>query len=104
MFGGLHLLGEAPGPLELAPGGFPDWLEPKVPEGDFDMISVAYYSPDSNYPYQRISNYNVPLAEQTQQLEGLGAFDNRPMSKLPTHANYMAASRGPRSRFAYVGR
>ena len=47
MFGGLHLLGEAPGADEIAPGGFPDWLEPKMPEGDFDMISVAYYSPDA---------------------------------------------------------
>jgi hypothetical protein len=63
MFGGLHLLGEAPGADEIAPGGFPDWLEPKVPEGDFDMIAVAYLSPDAGYPYQRISNYNVPLAE-----------------------------------------
>lgn len=95
MFGGLHLLGEEPGPLELAPGGFPDWLEPKVPEGEIDMISVAYYSPDSGYPYQRISNYNVPLTEQTQQLEGVGA-----VSKMPTQQrNYMASVMNPRMRF-----
>ncbi|MDE2389946.1 MAG: hypothetical protein KGN35_12870 [Betaproteobacteria bacterium] len=95
MFGGLHLLGEAPGADEIAPGGFPDWLEPKVPEGDFDMIAVAYLSPDAGYPYQRISNYNVPLAEQTQQLEGVGA-----VSKLPTRRrNYLASVMSPRMRF-----
>lgn len=95
MFGGLHLLGEAPAAEEIAPGGFPDWLEPKMPEGDLDMISVAYYSPDAGYPYQRISNYNVPLAEQTQQLEGVGAI-----STLPTRRrNYLMSVMRPRARF-----
>lgn len=99
MFAGVHLLGEAPGAECLAPGGFPDWLAPKVPEGEFDMISVAYYSPDANYPWQRISNYDVPLAEQTQQLEGLGAFTPRGVSRLPTRNNYVSAVRGPRAKF-----
>ena len=59
------------------------------------MISVAYYSPDSGYPYQRISNYNVPLTEQTQQLEGVGT-----VSKMPTRQrNYMASVMNPRMRF-----
>lgn len=95
MFGGLHLLGEAPAAEEIAPGGFPDWLEPKMPEGEFDMISVAYYSPDAGYPYQRIANYNVPLAEHAQQLNGIGAI-----STLPTkRRNYAVAVMGPRLRF-----
>ena len=92
MFGGLHLLGEAP---EDAAEGFPDWMEPKQPEGEVDMITVAYYSPDAGYPPQRISNYNVPLEAEGTRLEGVGS-----VSRLPTRRrNFFASVMGPRRRF-----
>lgn len=95
MFGGLHLLGEAPEVDEVSPGGSPDWLEPKMPEGEIDMISVAYYSPDAGYPYQRLENYNVSLAEQGAQLNGVGM-----VSKMPTRRrNYLMSVMSPRLRF-----
>lgn len=94
MFSGPHRLGEAPGADCIAPGGFPDWIEPKVPEGDFDMISIAYYSPDASYPKKRIGNYNLPLDEQRTALNGVGAFSN-----LPTRNRYTEKSKGPGARF-----
>lgn len=87
MFAGVHMLGEAPSEDCTAPGGFPDWLEAKVPEGDFDMISVAYYSPDSNYAPKRIGNYNLPLDESRVALNG------------PTRQKYVQKIVAPRSRF-----
>lgn len=93
MFGGLHLLGEAPD--EVPAEGFPEWLEPKMPEGEVDMIAVAYYSPDAGYPPQRISNYNTPLEADGARVGGIGSI-----SRLPTRRrNFFAAATGPRRRF-----
>lgn len=68
--GQLKRLGEAPGAVEVAPGGFPNWLPDAEPAGDADLIAIEYYSPDANYPPKRIANYDVPLA-QHQTLNGV---------------------------------
>ena len=87
MFSGMRGLGESQETL-------PDWYGVKdAPDNDIDLISVAYLSPDASYPPQRISNYDVPLA-QHQTLNGVG------MSRLaatfkPLFTQYVI---GPRVR------
>jgi hypothetical protein len=86
-------LGEAPGAYDFAPGGFKDWLpNEEVDTGDVDLIGVVYYSPDANYPPQRISNYDLPLA-QHMTLDGIG------LVKLPSkQRSYLGSIVNVRSR------
>jgi len=60
---GLSYLGEAPDAVNVAPGGFPDWLPEVDSNVDADLIAIAYYSPDSGFGPQRIMDYDWPLEE-----------------------------------------
>lgn len=81
MYSGLKKLGEAQ--EEPEPRGF----------SDLDLITTNYYSPDSGYPAQRISNYDEQLV-QHQTLNGNG------MSKTatPERRQFLHRSRGVQAR------
>ena len=72
MYSGGHKLGAPPAMIESN-----EWYESSGNgASDIDFVSAEFLSPDAGYPPQRISNYDVPMA-QHQTLEGVG------LGKLP---------------------
>jgi len=71
---------------------------------DLDFITTNYLSPDSGYSDQRISNYDVELAQhQTLNGRGLGAWlpnAGRAFSRLPAafRGNFLQRAVGPIGR------
>lgn len=79
MFSGAHGLGESQ--MVVPEEEWYDDSGDMLNTTDTDMIALNFYSPGSGYPPQRISNYDVPLAEH-QTLNGVG------LGKLPTRQKF----------------
>ena len=85
MYSGTRKLGESQEPGE------------DVQDTDLETISSNYLSPDSGYPRQRISDYDLELV-QHQTLNGVGAWHPTGGMRVPLSRRITALQSPPVSR------